>query len=1028
MRMARWPKTHFWIGFLISFGISFIAMAFGGFSVSTEGGGWQSRNTLIANRQTQLLMITQHQDNLTAGDNTDAVWEELITNVQPGWEEDELNDDRRLVESVPVTKGYRRSSASTYKREMPVSSRHNHLSSLLARRLQEESDDGTLTGCDTGWYTDGRMDNATRLWPVWKVSTKEDTALEPEILEELCLAEQTTQRVLEERGLCFGCEDSPTRKCLPPHGIVLYARVIVTNGMAMSCDELAAAWTPYLDETEAEWKDCIEFIKGNPDASLNEFSEHCHDYFFPSMLDELFDSTGKVEYTSSIFPTTEAMVDDLYEINGDFGKGGDRIEASYDTQDEDFANLLAEGAIGTDMMLATASALITAIAILVHTRSPFLTIVGLVQIIFSFPLAFFAYRFIGQYEFFPFLNFIGVFVVFALGADHVFVAVDKWKNARNDNPNATTEEVAAKALPDAAYAMFLTTSTTAIAFFGTAICPVAPVRLFAIFLGLLILFDYIMDVFLMFPCLCIYDGFRNNSNCCISFCRKIETEEADNVIIADTSSQEADAEAVKPIKTSLIRRILLSYYNGLHKFRWVLLAVSLVCFIVCCVFAATLSLPKSSDVRVLRSSVEYERAYEWRLNLLYSTLEKQEGSQAHVIWGTTPADTGNHNDPESWSTLELDDAFDPSTQAAQQYLKEFCPRFFQEDFADESIADYECPINRFESWLLMQSLMSGTPDEIYLASCDGASALPMDSAAFHGCLSSWALETEEKMVLSRNGVIQVMYFPFSSRVRYDSANKDLDAEWNLIEQWMKDDQKDAPAEVSRGYFSSEDFWWYDTNSAMFQTAYGSAGIALAASAIIILLSSRSLVMTLFSVLSIGYVLASVTAMMVAIGWDLGFLESICFAILIGVSVDFVIHFSHAYVALPGAVSKEKRTKHALIDMGPSVLAAAFTTMAGSVAMLFCVVTFFQKFAIVLFFTIVQATVGSFLIFLTLTDTLGPSQPTYMADRLVGKCRSSTSSSAATAEKNRTSSSNDNDNDRTNHTKSVTRGDEDVVDV
>jgi hypothetical protein len=112
--------------------------------------------------------------------------------------------------------------------------------------------------------------------------------------------------------------------------------------------------------------------------------------------------------------------------------------------------------VGKDMLLACASAFITAIAILVHTKSPFITGIGLLQI-------------------FPFLNFIGVFVVFALGADDIFVAVDKWKNARIAHPTAETAFVAAIALPDAAGAMFLTTSTTAIAFFGTAICPVAPV-------------------------------------------------------------------------------------------------------------------------------------------------------------------------------------------------------------------------------------------------------------------------------------------------------------------------------------------------------------------------------------------------------------------------------------------------------------------------------------------------------------------------------------------------------------------------
>lgn len=412
------------------------------------------------------------------------------------------------------------------------------------------------------------------------------------------------------------------------------------------------------------------------------------------------------------------------------------------------------------------------------------------------------------------------------------------------------------------------------------------------------------------------------------------------VVSPSTSLDAGNEAAIQPIKVSLIRRILSSYYNGLHKLRWGLLVASLVSFVVCCIFAATLALPKSSDVRVLRSSVEYERAYEWRLNILHSTLDKQEGSQAYVIWGVNPADTGDVNNPESWSTLELDQTFDPSTQAAQQYLKDFCPRFFQVDFADESIANYTCPMNRFDSWLLEQA-SSSTPEEIYTSECASASAVPMDSTAFHGCVSAWALQTGEKMVLSRDGVVQVMYFPFNSRVRYDSSNEDLDDEWNHIEKWMKDDQNDAPVEVSRAFFSSMDFWWYDTNSEMFRTALGSAGIALAASAFIILLSSRSLVMTLFSVLSIGYVLASVTAMMVAIGWDLGFLESICFAILIGVSVDFVIHFSHAYIALPGNASKERRTKHALIEMGPSILAAAFTTLAGAMCMLFCVITFFQ---------------------------------------------------------------------------------------
>ena len=50
---------------------------------------------------------------------------------------------------------------------------------------------------------------------------------------------------------------------------------------------------------------------------------------------------------------------------------------------------------------------------------------GLAQIVLSFPVAFFFYTFIVGLDFFPFLNFIGIFVLFALGADDVFVA-GKW--------------------------------------------------------------------------------------------------------------------------------------------------------------------------------------------------------------------------------------------------------------------------------------------------------------------------------------------------------------------------------------------------------------------------------------------------------------------------------------------------------------------------------------------------------------------------------------------------------------------------
>ena len=248
-------------------------------------------------------------------------------------------------------------------------------------------------------------------------------------------------------------------------------------------------------------------------------------------------------------------------------------------------------------------------------------------------MSYFVYTFIGGLEFFPFLNFIGIFVLFALGADNVFVATDKWKNARLEHPKASITAIAGMALPDASGAVFLTAFTTAIAFFGTAICPVAPIRLFAIFCGFLVSFDYILCVLLVFPALCIYDrrvqsGTRNWFFAC-GCCNK-------NVGTSDDDPNEGAEE-----KPSLIRRIMLNYYSLLHRFRWALLIVCLTGLGVCTYFATSLKLPATADARVLDPDQQYEQNYAWRKLLLYDVLRKSGGSEVSVGFGLTPADTGD---------------------------------------------------------------------------------------------------------------------------------------------------------------------------------------------------------------------------------------------------------------------------------------------------------------------------------------------------------------------------------------------------
>ena len=143
-----------------------------------------------------------------------------------------------------------------------------------------------------------------------------------------------------------------------------------------------------------------------------------------------------------------------------------------------------------------------------------------------------------------------------------------------------------------------------------------------------------MNVLLVFPALCIYDkvfeSTERKANFCISFRRSKLSGEAG----------ESDGDDSKP---SFIHRAMNAFYVALYRIRWFLFVACAAVFGLSAYYASTLSLPASSDVRMLDEGNQFEQNWMWRQSLLYDTLEKAEGSQASVIWGVKPADTGDQS-------------------------------------------------------------------------------------------------------------------------------------------------------------------------------------------------------------------------------------------------------------------------------------------------------------------------------------------------------------------------------------------------
>ena len=541
--------------------------------------------------------------------------------------------------------------------------------------------------------------------------------------------------------------------------------------------------------------------------------------------------------------------------------------------------------------------------------------------------------------------------------------------------------------------------TTAAAFWATAICPVTTLRVFAIFLGLIVIFDYVLCVVLVFPAICLFDRWKEGgkagwyvelgSRKLPQVPSTVTTYPPDKRNVNDEASNADHApEQRREWKGSLVMRILSQYFEFLHRLRYILLVLFAVGFGVSIYYALQLELPSTSAVRQLPSNHETEINFSWREQLLDRTLLEQIGRQVQILWGVTPADTGNHLDPNDGSQLVLDDSFDPSLTENQVYLKSFCRELLDQDFADSVTDSFRCPFDVFEEWL---SSRGNSTDDGGL-DCPLGAAFPVEPNSFHVCVDEFLLSdlAEEHSVSNRlyqrNGKVEIIRLPFRQiGIRFDSGYDVLDEAWNLFDGFMESQNAVAPEGVNSAFGSSFDFWWYETNGKMFFTAYAGTGIALVAIFLILLFSSRSIKITLLAVLTITDVLTTVSMFLTLSGWTLGFLEAICFAILVGMSCDFVLHFSHAYGKLPGIVDRHTRTKYALTSMGPSIIAAAFTTISAAVVMMFAQISFFRRFAVILLYTISSGLVASMVLFIVLADTLGPSEPTKLIDGIFSAC-------------------------------------------
>ena len=129
--------------------------------------------------------------------------------------------------------------------------------------------------------------------------------------------------------------------------------------------------------------------------------------------------------------------------------------------------------------------------------------------------------------------------------------------------------------------------------------------------------------------------------------------------------------------------------------------------------------------------------------------------------------------------------------------------------------------------------------------------------------------------------------------------------------------------------------------------------------------------------------------------------SIAVVILIGFSVDYIVHLANHYVS-SAYKDKYRRTQHSLQEVGISIFAGAITTILSGVALFFCTLILFNLFATLIIMTITFGVVFSFGLFTAVCHAIGPKgtcgdlnywivQPLWrqikkLTTKMVSKCR------------------------------------------
>ncbi|KAK3750726.1 hypothetical protein QZH41_017279 [Actinostola sp. cb2023] len=195
------------------------------------------------------------------------------------------------------------------------------------------------------------------------------------------------------------------------------------------------------------------------------------------------------------------------------------------------------------------------------------------------------------------------------------------------------------------------------------------------------------------------------------------------------------------------------------------------------------------------------------------------------------------------------------------------------------------------------------------------------------------------------------------------------------EHFMKKKMASMPSSCRNGFQatpSAHNAWhWMKVQEVLASTAVRGILMSLGLAIALVTLMTTNWIVGLMAGATIACITVGVVGFIPMVGWKLGVLESLNLTLVVGLSVDYVVHLADGYVRSPFHARQDK-IRDALSTVGISVLSGATTTLGASVFMLAAKIVFFFQFGIFMFVTIGLSILYALFFFATLLALCGPN--------------------------------------------------------